>query len=528
MRCFYGRRSLGLVGVSRNAGRWLDYFFRVGLVTRVLLVLALSLVSGTCAIAQTQSGGSLITTSGNRVTVRADRVVQGAARSGALTVVTPISMPAPGGNTVAARTAVTITKHGVLSIAARALASTPAIAAVVLAVEVLDEIRIRASGDGQTLLQDVGQPPDVSGGWCFNEPGAWFHGICGQTKSEAIGNYVSIANDTHVGDISKNCGTGTGQYCVDVEFRVGTDELNCSVQTRSHTIAFGSFPGNTTNWSCRSVIPQFVGEAVDECPPWYDSWRGISVPAGSPRGADGLCPTGAYTRSLTPDEAATMREAFDNGASTVNYPALLDEALGRVPFQLPPSNVDVGNIIPSVIRGPVTTTQNADGTTTRTETEWESTPSRPGTQPNTSVIDWKKTETTTTTDTTTGEPIGQPIVKIETPGEDAATDDGPQTEDEERDPCEGKPDRLGCIDTGEVPDEDLDQDTRNVSVTPDSGWGASSASCPPPTELSVLGQRVEIDNSLICQFMQGIRPFVVGVAGIVATMLFIGGLRGAE
>jgi hypothetical protein len=43
--------------------------------------------------------------------------------------------------------------------------------------------------------------------------------------------------------------------------------------------------------------------------------------------------------------------------------------------------------------------------------------------------------------------------------------------------------------------------------------------------VDVLGQSIEVDNTLICQFMSGIRFAVIGVCGVIAAFLFVGGLK---
>lgn len=153
-----------------------------------------------------------------------------------------------------------------------------------------------------------------------------------------------------------------------------------------------------------------------------------------------------------------------------------------------------------------TVTQNPDGTTTTTETTTKNWGGAGG------------SGSSTTTKETTCDAAGNCTTTESTTGDEEPTE-------EQKSECELNPDAVGCAELGEVTDADLDTDSVPVDADAQSGWGAADAACPAPRVVSVLGMSVPIDNSLLCEFLEGIRFAVVGAFGIVAAMVFIGGLR---
>lgn len=93
------------------------------------------------------------------------------------------------------------------------------------------------------------------------------------------------------------------------------------------------------------------------------------------------------------------------------------------------------------------------------------------------------------------------------------------------DPCVQHPETVGCLVAGTPPNTALPVDSRAVSVTPQSGWGADSSACPAPRSVTVLGVSATVDNTVLCGFMSGIRFAVLGAFGLAAAFIFVGGLR---
>lgn len=91
--------------------------------------------------------------------------------------------------------------------------------------------------------------------------------------------------------------------------------------------------------------------------------------------------------------------------------------------------------------------------------------------------------------------------------------------------CAVYPEVLACQnldDPDDIGKEELDQENKSISITPDSGWGSSNATCPAPRVISPMGHRIEIPFDLWCTFMQGIRPIVIAMAWLSAAFIVLG------
>lgn len=126
---------------------------------------------------------------------------------------------------------------------------------------------------------------------------------------------------------------------------------------------------------------------------------------------------------------------------------------------------------------------------------------------NTSTVTITNTTTTTVTspDGTTTE------TTTETPSEGGET-----TPPEEPKPfCELHPTASACAELGETQDEDLDEESVNVSWSQEGG---AAGACPAPIQISVLGTQHAIEWTPICQVASGIRPIVIGLAWLSAAL----------
>lgn len=120
---------------------------------------------------------------------------------------------------------------------------------------------------------------------------------------------------------------------------------------------------------------------------------------------------------------------------------------------------------------------------------------------------------TQSTVTTTTSPTG------ETTTEETVSDKAPDKE--EVDPCKQNPDSLGCIKLGEVPDEEVTKLTREVSVTAEAV--NLPAQCPAPIEAA--GYSLSFDAA--CDFSEGVHPFVLAAAALMAGLIVIRSIQGA-
>lgn len=116
-------------------------------------------------------------------------------------------------------------------------------------------------------------------------------------------------------------------------------------------------------------------------------------------------------------------------------------------------------------------------------------------------------------DPVTGEPIVDPVTN------EAPKEDTPGL-------CDLYPDIAACskLDTPDAPD--LQKIDKSASITPDSGWGGGSGSCPAPRKLS--HSNVEFSFQPVCNFMSGVRPVVIAVAWLAAAFILLGFKQGNQ
>jgi len=107
------------------------------------------------------------------------------------------------------------------------------------------------------------------------------------------------------------------------------------------------------------------------------------------------------------------------------------------------------------------------------------------------------------------------------PAQDPAKNDKPKDEDKQ-DLCEKHPEILACQKLDEPEDKPLENKTKEISIIPDSGWGADNATCPASKVLHVQGREVSIPYDLFCTYMKGIRPIVLAMAWLTAAFILIG------
>lgn len=119
-------------------------------------------------------------------------------------------------------------------------------------------------------------------------------------------------------------------------------------------------------------------------------------------------------------------------------------------------------------------------------------------------------------------PYKQPVAEDGTPATDPTTGD-PEKPAEETDHCKLNPDTIGCSKWGDPEDADLETDTKNATINPDSGWGAATASCPADLNHTLkTGQTVGFKWKPLCDGATMFRPVVIGMAWLTATLIFMG------
>lgn len=106
------------------------------------------------------------------------------------------------------------------------------------------------------------------------------------------------------------------------------------------------------------------------------------------------------------------------------------------------------------------------------------------------------------------------------------TEESPSGEPTDGDLCTKNPDILACqkVTLGDLDPVPVIDEARNMSITPDSGWGPSSAACPADINMSLAGGTLTIPWSFgpMCTFAEGIKPVVIAMAWFVAALTFFG------
>jgi hypothetical protein len=418
-------------------------------------------------------------------------------------------MKGPGGRTVAAEASALLARGTVMRLAASAV---PLLGAASLAYEVYDLYRIHAGADcGQALCFDPGVPEIEVSGYSATLSGtspAWtcsgsstvkavaatVAAECAMTKPQytscPINNgYCYVATLGAVQTESSNSVTFTR-----MTNRYWCDAGNCGLNNGSGT----GYPGTAA-----FVVPVTVS-TVEQCA------------SGGATGIDGKCATGEYSQPLTAQEAADIAMGYAN-AGHPDLAALTAEALGVVPLPITgDSGVEVGNVVPASLEGPVKTTTKLEGGETVVQTEaigwdWSRDPLR--------KMEGKWAETKTTTKTVDGV-----VVSEQTESEEGAT---PDDKTELVNQCKLNPKSIGCAEFGEVPAaEAIPTVALPSSMDERITFGAETAACPADRPIpTTLAGTLYFSWEGPCMFADGIRPVVVGMAYLTAVLSFFGFAR---
>lgn len=107
--------------------------------------------------------------------------------------------------------------------------------------------------------------------------------------------------------------------------------------------------------------------------------------------------------------------------------------------------------------------------------------------------------------------------------EEPATDPNAVPPEEQPGLCEEFPNASACKPLGAPADAPaIAASAVSLSITPLSGFGPSTAACPAPRVLALHGLTLSMPFDLLCQFADGIRPIIVGLAWLAAVLSFMG------
>ncbi|MDO8713135.1 MAG: virulence factor TspB C-terminal domain-related protein [Polynucleobacter sp.] len=260
----------------------------------------------------------------------------------------------------------------------------------------------------------------------------------------------------------------------------------------------------------------------------------------------GVYPTGVYDCSMTsPSYLACKYESWTSSAHTAINPTLSTAPItlwgnpipGRVPSTQAeledaiankptwPETSKIAEAIRNAIRDgaetiptdiPKVTGRPQSDSVTKTETKSDGSTSSTTSSNTHNFVDnsvsvitstvtnnYNPVTNTTTTTTTTEGAIAEPPV----------------------DPCEGHPERIGCMEI-DTPTDVIPKTTKNVSYVTESLFGGGS--CPPPQTITTTFLPASIDLSYqpACDFLSMyIKPFAIAMAGLFAYSIIIGALK---
>lgn len=287
--------------------------------------------------------------------------------------------------------------------------------------------------------------------------------------------------------------------------------------------------------------------SVDQCPPGkVENQEGVCEPAPCAQKSGQGAGSGYFKMGSSPTKFPPLQcdggcqvifDGYAPAGSTLEGGSKVYYALGDMTFtgqscapglapsdspsdDLPPPDCGEGQVLGSVNGNPVcadtddglpppgpptppkTTddpapVDNGDGTTTDSETTTTTNPDG---------------STTTTTITKTCDQQGNCQTTTETEG---------PTEDDKPTECELNPLRIGCQNLDRPAGPGLPTSAVSIAgVVPQFGWGADNGTCPAKVSTQLLGD-VDVFH-FFCTYASGIRPFVIGVAWVIAALIFIG------
>lgn len=434
-----------------------------------------------------------------------------------------VQLPGPGGAQVAARVGTSLSLRGAAMGAAYAVGRlAPTIALGIAAYQVYQVIgvsRPSPSAAAGELRADEGQPERTDPHYryrvsCYGQPN---EGDCSFLTSEA----AAVARGVPPPATS---GGWSGANYVTCTATWGGGSVG-SWSTYEAVVTYSASGGvfNFNTQSCVSPSPatrpiyrsQFSGQPW--CPDFVDGFTGLARTG--EKLPNGQCRSGSYTVAMTPQEAADAVLATQSAQRTLEqWGNIVAEALGHspIPKVVLSGDLDVGNVVPSTLPGPssTTTTPGPNGGSVVQTTATNFSPSWKG--------NWLAWERQTTVSTQTldaqGVPVGAPTVVSTT----KATPQPSQGSDPV-DPCSVNPDRIGCSEYGDVPGSELPRENLNFVISAFGGFGGYDVACPAPRQinLALLGRAIDWEWTLWCQWADMLRPLVLAFALLGSTLIAV-------
>lgn len=346
--------------------------------------------------------------------------------------------------------------------------------------------RVYAAPDGSGLMADPGMAP-FSGNVTkyYGTINGNYNGAASLKNSmaeacEYVRQWYATGNPTRTYAIA-TCPAAPGPNYV-LTCRVTANNADC---------------GNVSSYTSQTTV------AETNCPASIDPTNSAyNVPAGSPLGPDGKCPTARYNHGpITPDAAAAKVTA-NPPATPSAWLQPTKDAIDTGGQNAPAGITTTG---PASQTGTPTSTTTTGGSPSQTITETK-TPTYTYNYAG-DTITYNTTITNVTNNITTG------VTTTTTTSGNTAVPQDPN------DPCTANPDRIGCLKLGATPTDVVPTKTPNITFSAES-VGLPSA-C--PADQVIAGKAYSFGP--ICDAATNARPWVIVGAIFSALMLMLAGVR---
>jgi hypothetical protein len=286
---------------------------------------------------------------------------------------------------------------------------------------------------------------------------------------------------------STNVGTATSNGAC-----TGTSSGSCPMKITTVT----TYTNGTTSTSAFLPTGSWNTANVPSCTASIDALDPANnVPAGSPVGPDGKCPTARYNHQPTTAALAQARVTSNpSGFPSVNWRDALRDAINTGGQSTPATINTTGPS--SQVGAPTTTTTTSGGVTTTKTT----TPTYNYTYNTTNI----NTTTTTTTTTNNGGAIT------------TETTNAPPADD--KDPCLANPGRAGCPLLGTPPTDAVTWQEKPVTYAHEAGIGVAG-SCPPDRNFMFASWAMPLKYKPACDAAPFARIAILVCAAISAAAL---------
>jgi len=341
-----------------------------------------------------------------------------------------------------------------------------------------------------TAIAEYGQGTrihcNVADQWLFDpgqDPGHTTVTCWGFNSSQCFGSAQAALNSVWVAGTPVENGKAETGWCD----KVDNFHYVCARPYKVPGENFQRFQGQVDVYVVGQSDALLCPAVTDQLDPRYD------LPAGSPPGPDGKCPTGRYG-VVPPSVAADQLGRYGNPAV---LPQVAEQTLAKgQPIETASPRAVTG---PASITGTPTTTSttNADGSVSSVTTTPTYNYHYDGDTItyNTTYVTVTNNNGQTTTTTTTG--------------------DDPKQKSE----CELHPDTVGCMKPGDLPTDAPQWQTKNVEfVSEDLGLGGS---CPAPRHMSIRGWDLVLDYQPACDVAPVVRVALLALTALGCLLMII-------